>query len=101
MKNHARRIEKMEAELNMGGLDEAAQEERFRRLYPDMAQDMDEFLEKHSRDPRFAHECLKGEYRDKTVNQFADFCLKKTSQKMKEAHRPRVAKIAEMKQPNL
>lgn len=77
MRNHARRIEKIEAELNAAGPDKDTWWEDYKKRDPEGAMIWEEFLEKHAGDPKFQKERTEGNLSDETINHMADYILKR------------------------
>jgi hypothetical protein len=82
MKNHARRIEKVEAELNSARPDDSAWWENFKKRDREGAMIHVEFFEKHADDPKFQKESTEDKWSDETINEFADYVLKRTYELM-------------------
>jgi hypothetical protein len=77
MRNFERRIKRVEEELNTGVEDGSAWWENYRKENPIAGQIDDEFVEKHKDDPDFVKECAQGKWSDKTINEYADYYIKR------------------------
>jgi len=84
MRDLDRRIKRIEEEVNIDGPDEAAQEEAFRQAFPVGSKIMDEFHEKHQKNPDFIKERAEGRFSDKTINQFADYYFERLPELVKD-----------------
>lgn len=88
MTNFERRIKKLEGELNIGEQDQSAWLEFFKQSFPGLYQDLEDFCQKHQDYPDFVRETIEGKWSDKTINEFADFCLERVQERWKDDKSP-------------
>jgi hypothetical protein len=82
MRNLKQRVEKIVKELSIRRPDESAWWENFSQRNPEAKEDLDQFFAMHQDDPGFQEEFKKGNFNDKTINEFADFCLERSQNEL-------------------